>query len=63
VLTVEVDSAPLAAELESFGRDHLLGALEHEGLVGLCRVRFRTGRAEGATRSPSDPGPGGRTST
>ena len=46
VLTVEVDSAPLAAELEQFARDHLLEALEREGLVGLCELRFRGGRTE-----------------
>ena len=43
VLTVEVDSAPLAAELESFARDHLLHALQGEGLDELCELRFRSG--------------------
>ncbi len=43
VLTVEVDSAPLAAELESFAREHLREALEREGLEGLCELKFRTG--------------------
>jgi hypothetical protein len=44
VLTVEVDSAPLASELEQFAREHLLEALEREGLVGLCDLKFRGGR-------------------
>jgi predicted nucleic acid-binding Zn ribbon protein len=43
VLTVEVDSAPLAAELGTFAREHLGKALEREGLVGLCELKFRTG--------------------
>lgn len=41
VLTVEVDSAPLAAELGSFARDHLVQALAAEGLEGLCDLKFR----------------------
>ena len=44
VLTIEVDSAPLAAELGSFAREHLHRALEREGLTGLCELKFRTGR-------------------
>ena len=44
VLTIEVDSAPLAAELGSFARGHLHQALEREGLTGLCELKFRTGR-------------------
>ena len=41
VLTVELDSAPLAAELDSFARDHLLEALAGEGLSGLCDLKFK----------------------
>ncbi len=43
VLTVELDSAPLAAELKSFAREHLRKALEAEGLAGLCELKFSVG--------------------
>lgn len=49
VLTIEVDSAPLAAELGSFARGHLHRALEREGLTGLCELKFRTGRGPSAS--------------
>ncbi len=41
VLTVELDSAPLATELGTFAREHLREALEGEGLSGLCDLKFR----------------------
>jgi hypothetical protein len=43
VLTILVESAPLAAELESFAREHLHEALEREGLEGLCELKFKCG--------------------
>ena len=41
VLTVEIDSAPLAAELGTFAKQHLLEALDREGLAGVCELKFR----------------------
>ena len=41
VLTVEIDSAPLAAELGTFAKQHLLEALDREGLAGVCDLKFR----------------------
>jgi len=40
VLTIEVDSAPLSSELESFHRERLLEGFRREGLVELCDLRF-----------------------
>ena len=41
VLTIEIDSAPLAAELGTFARDHLRTALAAEGLPELCDLKFK----------------------
>ena len=41
VLTVEVPSAPLKAELESFAREQLLDDLNASGLQGAHELRFR----------------------
>ncbi len=40
VLTIEVDSAPLSSELESFHRERLLEGFRREGLEELCDLRF-----------------------
>ena len=41
VLTVEVSSAPLKAELKSFAREQLLEDLNASGLQGAHELRFR----------------------
>lgn len=43
VLTVTVDTAPLASELQSFGEQALIGDLSQRGLDGLHTIRFQTG--------------------
>ncbi|MGE4618654.1 MAG: DciA family protein [Planctomycetota bacterium] len=44
VLTVMVDSAPLAAELQSFGESALITTLVEGGLQGLHSIRFQSGK-------------------
>ncbi|MFQ5654398.1 MAG: DciA family protein [Planctomycetota bacterium] len=42
VLTVEVSSAPLLAELRAFAREDLLVSLSEAGLTGVHSLRFTT---------------------
>ncbi len=43
VMTVEVATSPLLAELRGIGRESLLESLEAAGLDGIHEVRFRAG--------------------
>jgi len=50
VLTVVVDTTPLASELQSFGEQALVADLAENGLDGIHSIRFETGRPDGAAR-------------
>lgn len=45
VLTVAVDTAPLASELQNFGEQTLVAELAKLGLEGIHTIRFKTGRS------------------
>lgn len=57
VLTVEVDSAPLKAELEGFAKAELTESFIDGGLDGLHELRFRSSarRAEPEARETNGP--------
>ena len=48
VLTVAVDTAPLASELQNFGEQALVADLAKIGREGIHSIRFQTGRRRGA---------------
>ncbi len=50
VLTVAVDTTPLASELQSFGEQALVADLAESGLDGIHSIRFETGHPRGVAR-------------
>ena len=59
VLTVEVDSSPLLAELSGFAREGLLEHLAAQGLEGIHELKFKPGAMKFDTSPGGCPSPEG----